>query len=169
MRRTDSLLFGGVVGLGLLAGLAIGGRQDVPPDLVVDATAAPTTTAADDVVHTTVQEATTTSELAIAVSIEQRQETVIVVANAMGRGRVAGKGAALLVEAGWANVSTRDAIVVDGITRLYATPEFVEVARAVAVDLGLAGLEPGLMPERRLTDGDGSADIIVLLGRDFQR
>jgi hypothetical protein len=170
MRRWNWLILGAVVLLGLVAGVAIGGRQDVPPAVQAWPGALASLTTSTDVTVANPEASSTTvaSTSAPTVLPEDVRETVaIVVANAMGRGRIAGRGAQLLGAAGWMDVTPSNALRSDGMTRLFAKSGFEAAARQVAIDLGLGAVEPDPMPNNPLTDSKGDSDIVVLLGRDF--
>lgn len=170
MQRWGLLISGAVVVLGFGAGVAIGRLEAVPPMVELDVNntsielGRPATTQPAPVTTVAASNATETEAT---VTLAQRASTQIVVANTSGRANAARQAVDLLALAGWGNVGIRNPVVTDGVTRLFASAETLEVARQVALDLGLAGLTPEPLPAEPVLQGATKAAIIVLLGRDF--
>jgi len=94
----------------------------------------------------------------------------VVVASIAGESEVAMRAADVLRNAGWLEASVQTAISNPGaVSRVYANPAAATEAQQAAIQLGLSSLN--LLPmatEQVVISGDLDADIVIVLGDDFQ-
>jgi hypothetical protein len=151
-----------------------------PKVLLPETTGAPTTTRPTGTASTTTARpastavttttgATTTTATAITNAASQapvpgeRVATVIVV-DASGHRPLAARAAIRLILAGWSHVATDGADQPAALTRVLTLPGFENAGSTAIADLGLAVAVESLADPAAF--GDGTADIVVLLGQD---
>lgn len=164
MRRGIWWLVFGVVVLGVVAGVAIGGRPETPVDLVISEASSASTTSTRPPVPSSVTSEAPSEATTSTVSSESLRRARVVVANASGQGGVASGAAARLVEAGWESVDPTDATATESMNRAYFADGFEEAARLAVADLELSNVEFAPLPERNVTVDGATGDIVLLIG-----
>ena len=175
--------------LSALAGVAIAGRPYSVDTTVIDAptvVAAETTTLSPETSTTVRPETSTTVRPAAAPSTSSSPNTTsspttttieaslnrsairVVVANATNRPGVAGSTALVLVAAGFTDSKPIDALENSVVTVVYVRPGFEAAAADLASTLGLAAATVQPLETTAITTGDSNADLIVVIGDDFQ-
>jgi hypothetical protein len=171
------LLIGALI-IGALAGVALAGRPETLPSVVIPAStvAESTTTAPVAVASTslpaatsTVAESTTSTSSSAATSTTAATDATrtagVVVVNGSGRAGQASRAADVLLAAGWPPVVTDDARNPLATSRVMAKPGFEEAAKLAADDLGLTvQIEP--YANSIATIDDATGDVMVFLGSD---
>jgi hypothetical protein len=127
-------------------------------------TVTPSTTAPTTTPTTTTATTTASTNAASQAPVPGQRVAAIVVVDATGQRPIAARTAMRLIVSGWSHVANDTADQAATVTRVLALTGFEDAGRMAVDDLGLAiAVEP-------LTDraafGDGTADIVVLLGQD---
>ncbi|HEV7723175.1 MAG TPA: LytR C-terminal domain-containing protein [Iamia sp.] len=172
--RDDATLRGAVVlvvaiviGLALLARSAGGSDEDASTDEPTESTASSTTAGAGDATTVPIESSTTTTA-AITGETQVPADITVAVINATETVDWAADNAAILGSAGYVTETGNPAGENVDVSMIYATPEALADAQAVASLLSLGSAQVGAKPTEALAGNgaDADADVVVVLGAD---